>query len=132
MTNMYNELDAFDVNIDTQDRVSVVWRVRLTTPACIYGYVDVEATTAEEAAQLALDKHLNNVSWDYETIDYDDCAAAVLDVECEDPPANAILRCPGRKTGAKLDFVFDPETQTRTAEEQKQPKAEDDGGDQCK
>ena len=132
MTNMYNELDAFYVNIDTQDRVSVVWRVRLIMPACIYGYVDVEATTATEAAQLALDKHLGNVSWDYEDIDYDDYAAAVLDVECEDPPANASLMCPGRKTGASLNAFFGTDDQPKAAEEQSQPKAEDDGGESCK
>ena len=129
MTNMYNELDAFYVNIDTQDRVSVVWRVRLIMPACIYGYVDVEATTAEEAAQLALDKHPGNVSWGYEDIDYDDYAAAVLDVECEDPPANAMLIRPGRKTGATLDGFLEPDVQPKAAEEPIQ-KAKD-GGRSC-
>ena len=129
---MNNERYAFYLNIDTQDRGSVVWRVRLTMPACIYGYVDVEATTATEAAQLALDKHLGNVSWDYEDIDYDDYAAAVLDVECEDPPANAILMCPGRKTGANLDAFFEPDEQPTATKEQSRSKAEDDGGDLCK
>jgi hypothetical protein len=128
-TIMNNELYAFYQNVDTQDRVSVVWSVCLTMPAYIYGHVDVEAATAEEAAQLALDKHPGNVSWDYEDIDYDDYAAAVLDVECEDPPANAILMCPGRKTGSTLDGDQD---QATAAEEQSQPKAEDDGGESCK
>ena len=128
---MNNELYAFYQDIDTQDRVSVVWSVCLTMPAYIYGHVDVEATTAEEAAELALDKHLGTVSWDYGDIDYDDCAAAVLDVECEDPPANAILRCPGRKTGGNLNAFFGTDAQPEAAEKQSQPKAEGDGGDQC-
>ena len=129
---MNNELYAFYQNIDTQDRISLVWSVCLTMPAYIYGHVDVEAPTAEEAAQLAIDKFAGDVKWDYGDIDYDDYAAAVLDVECEDPPANAILMCPGRKTGASLNAFFGTDDQPKAAEEQSQPKAEDDGGESCK
>jgi hypothetical protein len=127
---MNNELYAFYLNIDTQDRVPALWRVRLTMPAWIYGHVDVQATTAEEAAQLALDKHLGNVNWDYEDIDYDDYAAAVIDVECEDPPANTLLMCPGRNAGANLDAFFGHEDPPTRAKDSIQ-KA-NDGGDQCK
>jgi hypothetical protein len=127
---MNNELDTFYMNIDTQNRVRVVWNVCLTMPASIYGYVDVEATTAEEATQLALDKHVADVKWDYETCGYDDDAVTVLDVECDNPPVDAIPVRPGRKTRANLDALFETETQTTKAEEQGQHAEE--GGRSCK
>src|ERR1019366_1257956 len=103
---MNNELYAFYLNIDTQDRVSVVWRVCLTVPACIHGCVDVEATTGEEAAQLVIDKLAGDVKCDDGDIDYDAYAVEVLEVECEDPPAKAIPMCSGRKTGGSLNGSF--------------------------
>ena len=125
---MNNGLYAFYMNIDTQERVSVVWRVTLTMQATIEGYVDVEgATTQEEAAQLALDKHWMNVEWHDETCSFDEHGVQVCDVECENPPADAILRCPGRKTGANLAALFDLGKQATAAE----AKA-NDGGAPCK
>ena len=129
---MNNELYAFYMNIDTQDRVSVVWNVCLTMPACVYGHVEVTATTSEEAAQLALGKHLTDVEWDYDCYACDDGAASVVLVECKHPPADAALIRPGRKTGANLDAFFEPDDQPTAKREQSQSKAEADGGDLCK
>jgi hypothetical protein len=75
-------------------------------------------------------KHLGNVNWDYEDIDYDDYAAAVIDVECEDPPANTLLMCPGRKTGANLDAVFELDDMPTAAEAPTQNP--NDRGEKCR
>ena len=109
----------------------MVWRLTLTMPATIEGYVVVEATTPEEAAELALVRGWMDVEWDDRTCSFDKYGVEVFDVECENPPVDAILRCPGRETGANLDALFEPETQTTTAEEQSQQRA-DEGGEPCK
>lgn len=128
---MNNELYASYMNIDTQERVRVTWRVTLTMPASIDGYIDVVATTQEEAAQLALGMPWTDVEWDDDTLSFDKHGLDLFDVECEAPPVDAILVCPGRKTGASLNAFFETETQTKTAEEPSQPKA-NDGGEPCK
>jgi hypothetical protein len=125
---MNQELDAFYLNFDTQEHVSVVWRVTLWMP-WTEGHVDVEATTTEEAARLALSKFRKDVEWDDE--DYNEDShhyAEVLDVECENPPVDAILICRGRKTGANLDALFEPDEQPKA----KHDKNPDDGGEPCK
>ena len=118
------------MNVDTQKRVRVLWKVCLTMPAYIYGSVDVEATSAEEAAQLAVDKHVADVDWNYDDFHYDDTAVTVLDVECEHPLVDAVLRCPRRKTGANLDALFGPEAQPDMTE--KEPQKANDRGEPCR
>jgi hypothetical protein len=80
--------DTFYMNIDTQERASVVWRVSLTRPTYTDGYVDVEGTTEAEAIDLALGKHFDEVEWDSWG---DEGAVDVIDVECENPPVDCLL-----------------------------------------
>ena len=102
---MSNERDIFYLNIDTQERVPVVWQVCLMVPAYMNGYVDVEATTQEEAAELALDKYWNDIEWDYD-FEADYSGVQVCDVECENPPVGALLMNAGPSTGTNLDALF--------------------------
>jgi hypothetical protein len=122
---MKNEPDAFYLNIDTEERVRVTWRVSFIVSAYMGGYVDVEATTQDEAAELATHKHFSDVEWDYD-YDVDYSTADLWDVECEHPPADAILIRPGYKTGANLDALFEPETAEAPGQKA------NEGGDPCK
>ena len=121
--------DIFYWNPDKQERVRAVYQVHLVMPATYEGYVDIEAESEEEAAHLALENHSSEVDWC--DVERGDGCAEAFEVFCENPPANAIPVRPGRKTGANLDFLFEPETQTATAEDQSRVKASD-GGEPCK
>jgi hypothetical protein len=98
-------------------------------PATYEGYVDVEATSEEEAARLALEEHISEVEWcDVEP--GDECDAEVIDVYCDDPPDNAILIGKHPHAG-NLDAVFGPDDLPTATQAQNQVKA-DDGANPCK
>jgi hypothetical protein len=50
---MDNERNMFYLDNETHERAPVAWRLHLTMVSTIHGYVDGEATTQEEAAQIA-------------------------------------------------------------------------------
>ena len=76
-------------NPEEEQRVLATYQVYLSAPASCDGFIEIEATSSEEAARLALDvDHFGGYSWDY---DYDPSEGEVVDVECENPPTGAIL-----------------------------------------
>lgn len=99
------EQNRYYINPETGDRLSAVYQVHLVMPATHNGYVDVAATSENEAVRLALEEHFTEVQWDYDK--GDTCAVEVLDVECEEPPENGILIEQGHYTGnANLGRAF--------------------------
>ena len=114
--------DIFYWNPDKQERVRAVYQVHLVMPATYEGYVDIEAESEEEAARLALEDHFSEVDWC--DVERGDGCCEVFEVFCENPPADAILIRPGRRTGANLDALFEPEPQPTATEEQSQAKGE--------
>jgi hypothetical protein len=126
---MNNEYDTFYLNPDTQERVRVTYRVILVMPASYDGYVYVEADSEEEAIRLALNDRFADVEWDYSDCG-DKCGAEVLDVECEDPPVDAILIRRNCTSTASLDFLFESDDQLPLLTGHRQaPPA--DGAGQC-
>jgi len=106
---MNDNRNRFYINPDTQERVRVTYRVHLTMPAIHDGYVEIEATSEEEAAQIALEDPWTNVDWDC-----DDSGnrhgIEVFEVECDDPPSDAILIEQGYYIGnANLGGLFEAE-----------------------
>ena len=80
-------------------------------PALHDGYVDVEATSEDEAVRLAIKEHLMEVEWDYDG--GDKYAIEVLDVDCEEPPENGILVEQGYYQGnASIDSLFEEDAST--------------------
>jgi hypothetical protein len=102
---MSTEQNRFYINPDTQDRIPAVYKVRLVMPALHDGFVDVEATSENEAAEFALGKHYAEIQWDYDSGDKG--SIEVLDVDCEVPPENEILVEQGYYRGnASIDVLF--------------------------
>lgn len=129
---MTTRQDSFFINIDTQEPVRVVWRVHMMMPIYISGTVDIEATTHQEAAQLALQKDWTDMEWDFDgkitNCGLDDTRIEVAHVECVAPPVDAVLICRGCNTGASLDALFEPDDPTTAPETQNQAKADDADG----
>jgi hypothetical protein len=119
-----NDTDTFYLDPEKQERVPATYRVYLTAPASCDGFVEIEAASAEEAARLALtDKYFAEIGWD---CSWETSEAEVVDVECEDRPAGAVLIGGNRNSTASLHSLFEP----NDAHEQDQAKA-NDGGGQC-
>jgi hypothetical protein len=80
--------------------------VHLTKPALYYGYIEVEASSENEAVELA-EKHWEKVEWDYDDPG-DNGAIEVIDVELvDDPPDGALLVRQGYSlSNATLDGLF--------------------------
>ena len=109
---MSTEKNRYYIDPNTQDRLQVTYRVHLVMPAVHDGFVDVEATSENEAAQLALKKHHLEIEWYYD--EGDDHAIEVLDVECEEPPENGILIEQGHYSGnASISSLFEEEACTQ-------------------
>lgn len=109
---MSTEQNRFYIDPDTQDRLQVTFRVHLVMPAVHDGFVDVEATSEVEAAQLAIEKHFEEIEWDYDGGDKH--AVEVLDVECEEPPEDGVLVEQGYYRGnASIASLFNEEATTK-------------------
>ena len=108
--NMKKSTDTFYWNYEKQERVRVVYRVELVMPGWFYGRVDVEADSEEDAARIALDERLADVQW-VDSNGGDDSAAEVMEVFCDDPPADAML-IGKNPSNASLDCLFEPEGET--------------------
>ena len=107
---MKKSTDTFYWNYEKQERVRVVYRVELVMPGWFYGRVDVEADSEKDAARIALDERLADVEW-VDSNGGDDSAAEVMEVFCDDPPADAML-IGKNPSNASLDFLFEPEGET--------------------
>ena len=81
---MNNEVNSYCLDHLIQEPVRATYTVHLTMPAIHDGWVDVEATSGEEAAKLALDDRFGDVDWAYDHGDR--CSVEVCGVECENPP----------------------------------------------
>jgi hypothetical protein len=100
--------DSFYLHPDTQEQIRVIFRVHLTMPATYDGYVDIEAFSEQQAAEIAMNERLTHVEWEY--CEADKYAIEVFDVECDDPPANAMLIRRGYcKSDATLEGLFEPD-----------------------
>jgi DNA-dependent RNA polymerase auxiliary subunit epsilon len=133
--NMKKSTDTFYWNYEKQERVRVVYRVELVMPGWFYGRVDVEADSEEDAARIALDERLADVEW-VDSNGGDDSAAEVMEVFCDDPPADAIL-IGKNPSNASLDFLFEaedeaPEKGTTSALGHEAQTNAADGGQPCK
>lgn len=96
--------DTFYWDPEKQQRVLATYQVYLAAPASCDGYVEVEATSAEEAASLALtDKEFVEIGWD---LFWEKSEAEVVAVECEDPPADSVL-IPRSNTGDLSGPILD-------------------------
>ena len=121
-----NDTNTFYWDPNKHERVLATYQVYLTAPASCDGYVEVEATSADEAARLAVtDKYFSEIGWEFS---WEESEAEVLDVECEDPPAGSVLIDGNRTGSANLDALFEPDDPTTAAEEQNQAKADDGTG----
>jgi hypothetical protein len=102
---MSSEPNRFYIDPDTQDRIPATYRVHLVIPALHDGFVDVEATSEDEAAQLAIDKHFSEIEWEYDGGDKH--AIEVFEVECDEPSRNGILVEQGYyQSNANIDSLF--------------------------
>jgi hypothetical protein len=84
------ENEKYYLDPDTQERLKLRYRVHLIMPATHDGQVEIEAYTEEEAVRLALNMDWTEVDW--ECLDTGDRhSIEVFDVECDEPPAGAVL-----------------------------------------
>lgn len=77
MNDIDNEGDMVYLDNEAHGRAPVVWRVQLTMVSTVHGYVDVGATTQEEAAQIADEMAWPQVQWDWDRHDFDDSSLGV-------------------------------------------------------
>jgi hypothetical protein len=84
-----NQNERYYLDIETQERVKVTYRVHLIMSAIHDGDLEVEAHSDAEAARLALDRWLD-ADWKCEDMG-DKYSIAVFDIRCEDPPEGAVL-----------------------------------------
>lgn len=103
---MNNELDAYYWNPVTLERVRATYQVHLLDQKSFDGYVDVDAESKGEAVELAKTKYWDSIVWEF--YGSGDCTD-VMDVECEHPPADAIMICRGCTSKANLDGLFEPD-----------------------
>ena len=76
-------------------------------PALHVGFIDIEATSENEAGQLALEKHYSEIEWDYDGGDRH--AIEVLDVDCENPPDGILVEQGYSRSAASIDCLFEEE-----------------------
>jgi hypothetical protein len=102
---MSNDSNRFYINFDTQERVVAKYQVYLTMPAYYDACVEIDATSEEEARQIALATGWMEAKWDFDGGDRYNIE--VCRVDCDDPPADAILVQQGYDTtGASIDALF--------------------------
>jgi hypothetical protein len=84
-----NDPSRHYINPETLERVPVTYQVHLSMPAYYDGFIEVQAFSEEEAAKLALSAEWADVDWQQDKGDPQ--SIEVVYVECEDPPAGAML-----------------------------------------
>lgn len=103
---MPTQPNRFYIDPNTQDRLQATYQVRLVMPALHEGFIEVEATSENEAARLAIGEHFSEILWDYDKGDWS--GIEVSDVDCENPPESGILVEQGYYRGnASIDALFE-------------------------
>src|SRR5215469_12895008 len=105
---MTSTQNRFYIDPNTQDRIPAIYRVHLVMPAFHDGFVDVEATSEQEAADVALKMDYSEIDWEHDG--GDECAIEVVEVECEEPPENGILiEQEWYRSNANISSLFEEE-----------------------
>jgi hypothetical protein len=104
-TMIEDQNERYYLDIETQERVKVTYRVHLTMSAIHDGDLEVEAYSDAEAARLALDGWLD-ADWKCEDMG-DKYSIAVFEVYCEDPPEGAVLIQLGSTSEADISGLFE-------------------------
>lgn len=100
---------------DTLERLLLTYRVHFSKPATSAGYVDIEATSENEAVELALADPWTDGHWEFDHTDCDN-DIEVCEVWCDDPPEDALLM-ETNGSEATLDGVLWPSPEAESTEE---------------
>lgn len=116
---MNDERNRFYISLDTHERIPATYQVHLTMPAYYDAWIDIEATSEQEATEIALASAWRDADWQCDRGDAH--SIEVYDVECKEPPDDGFLvELDHYSSNASIETLFEADLTSDSASHSKE------------